>query len=82
MNIASRLAKQIETSNSLVPLNQVGVVTPGDDLQEFSATINSVRTTLVPFVTSSKKAKVTSQPAFEICVKGIKETLTYLFQVS
>lgn len=81
MNIASRIAKQIETSDNLVPKNQVGVVTPANDLQEFSSTVNSVRTTLVPFVTSSKKSKVVSEPAFEICIKGIKDTLTDLHQV-
>eukprot|EP01114_Cavostelium_apophysatum_P005432 TRINITY_DN1639_c0_g2_i1.p1 TRINITY_DN1639_c0_g2~~TRINITY_DN1639_c0_g2_i1.p1 ORF type:complete len:415 (-),score=118.10 TRINITY_DN1639_c0_g2_i1:1073-2317(-) len=80
MNVASRIAKQIENSDALVPRNQVGVVTPMADLQELSTTVNSVRTTLVPFVTSSKKTKVVSEPSFEINIKGIKDTLNDLHQ--
>jgi len=75
MNIASRVAKQVELSDNLVPKNQVGVVTPATDLQEFATTVNSVRTTLVPFVTSSKKSKVVSEPPFEVCIKGIRDSL-------
>jgi len=78
MNIASRIAKQIESSDSLVPKNQTGAATPVNDLQELSTTINSVRTTLVPFVTSSKKSKIVAEPAFEINMKGIRDTLNDL----
>jgi len=80
MNIASRIAKQIEGSDNLVPKNQVGTATPLQDLQELSSTVNSVRTTLVPFVTSSKKSKIVVDPAFDICIKGIKDTLSDLHQ--
>jgi len=80
MNIASRIAKQIEGSDNLVPKSQSGAATPVADLQELSTTINSVRTTLVPFVTSSKKSKIVTEPPFEICIKGIKETLNELHQ--
>jgi hypothetical protein len=80
MNIASRIAKQIEGSDNLVPKSQNGAATPVADLQELSTTINSVRTTLVPFVTSSKKSKIVTEPPFEICIKGIKETLNELHQ--
>jgi len=80
MNIASRVGKQVENTDTLVPKNQAGAVTPVADLQEFSTTINSVRTILVPFVTSSKKSKIVSDAAFEICIKGIKETLNDLYQ--
>lgn len=78
MNIASRISKQIENSDNLVPKTQSGNVTPVADLQELSSTVNSVRSTLVPFVTSSKKSKTVAEPAFEICIKGIKETLNEL----
>jgi len=78
MNIASRIAKQVENSDNLVPKNQTGTVTPVTDLQELTTTVNSVRTTLVPFVTSSKKSKIVAEPAFEICIKGIKDTLNEL----
>jgi hypothetical protein len=80
MNIASRIAKQIETSDNLVPKNQSTTVTPVADLQELTTTVNSVRTILVPFVTSSKKSKIVADPAFEICIKGIKDTLNDLYQ--
>ena len=61
MNIASRIAKQVEASDNLVPKHQqqTSGVTPSADLQELVTTVNSVRTTLVPFVTSSKKSKGT-----------------------
>jgi hypothetical protein len=78
MNIASRISKQIESSDNLVPKTQSGNITPVADLQELSSTVNSVRTTLVPFVTSSKKSKTVSEPSFEICIKGIKDTLNEL----
>jgi len=78
MNFATRVAKQIEGSDSLVPKNQTGSVTPVADLQELSTTVNSVRTTLVPFVTSSKKNKIIAEPAFDINVRGIKDTLNDL----
>jgi len=55
MNIASRITKQIESTDNLVPKQQLGNVTPVADLQELTTSVNSVRTTLVPFVTSSKK---------------------------
>ena len=80
MNVGSRVTKQIEGIDNLVPKNQVGTVTPLADLQELSTTVNSVRTIMVPFVTSSKKSKIVSDPSFEICVKGVKETLNDLFQ--
>jgi len=80
MNIASRIGKQIESTDSLVPKNQAGAVTPVADLQELTTTVNSVRTILVPFVTSSKKSKIVADPAFEICIKGIKDTLTDCYQ--
>jgi len=80
MNIASRIAKQIENTDALVPKNQSTSVTPVADLQELTTTVNSVRTILVPFVTSSKKSKIVADPAFEICIKGIKETLNDLYQ--
>lgn len=79
MNIASRIGKQIENTDNLVPKNQSGVCTPVQDLQELTTTVNSVRTTLVPFVTSSKKSKIISEQPFEICIKGIKDTLNDLF---
>lgn len=79
MNTASRISKQIENTDNLVPKNQQFPVTPVADLQELVTTINSVRTTLVPFVTSSKKSKIVSEPAFEICIRGIKDTLNDLF---
>lgn len=79
MNIASRVGKQIENMDSLVPKAQAGTVTVVADLQELLSTINSVRTTLVPFVTSSKKSKVVSDPSFDICIKGIKESLNELY---
>jgi len=80
MNIASRIAKQIENSDSFVPKNQSSAVTPVADLQEVTGTVNSVRTILVPFVTSSKKSKIVTDPAFEICIKGIKDILNDLYQ--
>jgi len=80
MNIASRIAKQIENTDALVPKTQATSVTPVADLQELTTTVNSVRTILVPFVTSSKKSKIVADPAFEICIKGIKETLNDLYQ--
>eukprot|EP01116_Phalansterium_solitarium_P007055 TRINITY_DN1952_c0_g2_i1.p1 TRINITY_DN1952_c0_g2~~TRINITY_DN1952_c0_g2_i1.p1 ORF type:complete len:424 (-),score=125.44 TRINITY_DN1952_c0_g2_i1:206-1477(-) len=79
MNVASRIVKQIEQTDSLVPKSQQSTVTPVSDLQEVSTTVNSVRTTLVPFVTSAKKSKVSTEQAFEICIKGIKDTLNDLF---
>lgn len=75
MNIASRVAKQVEVSDNLVPKNQTGSVTPFADLQELYTTVNSVRTTLVPFVTSSKKSKTIAEPGFDINIRGIKDTL-------
>jgi len=57
MNIANRIIKQLEGMDSLVPKNQSGTVTPTVDLQELNGTVTSVRTTLVPFVTNSKKNK-------------------------
>jgi len=86
MNVASRICKQIENSDNLVPKTQTQpiqanvLVTPLADLQELLSTVTSVRTTSVPFVTSSKKSKVTSEPSFETCIKGIKETLLELHQ--
>jgi len=80
MNIASRIGKQIESTDSLVPKNQAGAVTPVADLQELTTTVNSVRTILVPFVTSSKKSKIVTDPAFEICIRGIKDTLGDCYQ--
>lgn len=79
MNIASRIGKQIENTDNLVPKNQAATVTPVSDLQELITTVNSVRTTLVPFVTSTKKGKVAQENAFEICIKGIKDILNDLF---
>lgn len=82
MNIASRIGKQIESSDNLIPKHQQqsSGISPSADLQELVTTVNSVRTTLVPFVTSSKKSKsVAEQPAFEICLKGIKTTLNDIF---
>jgi len=82
MNISSRIAKQIETSDSLVPKNQQnsGLITPHADLQEASTTIASVKTTFWPFVTSAKKSRVVSESPFEICLRGIKDTLSELHQ--
>lgn len=80
MNVASRVGKQIEGMESIVPRSQLQRVSPVADLQELSNTVNSVRTTLVPFVTSNKKsAKVVTERTFEICLVGIKETLLDLF---
>jgi len=79
MNIASRIAKQIENTDNLVPKNQ-STVTPVADLQELTTTVNSVRTILVPFVTNSKKSKIVTDASFEICIKGSKETLNDLYQ--
>src|SRR5690349_12786616 len=74
MNIASRISKQIESSDNWVPKHQqqsTGIA-PLADLQELVTTVNSVRTTLVPFVTSSKKSKLASeQPAFEISLYSL-----------
>lgn len=81
LNIASRIAKQIESSDNLVPKSQVGVVTPVNDLQEFLSTINLVRTTLIPFAASAKKSRVVTEPSFEICIKGIHQTLTDIHHV-
>jgi len=78
MNVASRISKQIEQSDAMVPKNQSGQVTPVLDLAELTTTVNSVRTTLVPFVTSAKKSKVVSENPFEINIKGIKDTLNEL----
>lgn len=80
MNVASRVGKQIENTDTLVPKTQAGTVTPVQDLQELLTTINSVRTTMVPFVTSSKKSKIVSDPCFEICMRSIKDTLNDLYQ--
>jgi len=55
MNIASRVGKQIENSNNLVPKGQTTSVNPLADLQELITTVNSVRTTFVPFVTSRRR---------------------------
>jgi len=79
MNIASRIAKQIESTDNLVPKQQLGNVTPVADLQELTTTVNSIRTTLVPFVTSSRRSKVVGEAAFDICIKGIKDSLNELF---
>jgi len=78
MNIANRIIKQLEGMDSLVPKNQSGTVTPTVDLQELNGTVTSVRTTLVPFVTNSKKTKVATESSFELCVKGLKDTLNEL----
>jgi len=81
MNIASRISKQIEASDALIPKHQQqsSGISVTADLQELITTVNSVRTTLVPFVTSSKKSKSVSElPAFEVCLKGIKVTLNDL----
>src|SRR5689334_9527993 len=80
MNIASRISKQIESSDNLVPKTHASNTTPVADLQELSGTVNSVRTTLVPFVTSTRKGKTVTEPSFEICIKGIKDTLNELHQ--
>jgi hypothetical protein len=69
MNIGSRISKQIEGSDALVPKHQQQAtgISLTTDLQELVTTVNSVRTTLVPFVTSSKKSKsVAELPAFEV----------------
>jgi CBL proto-oncogene N-terminus, EF hand-like domain len=79
MNVAARVAKQIEGMESIVPRSQQQHVNPVTDLQELSTTVNSVRTTLTPFVTTSKKSKHATEQPFEICLAGIKETLTVLF---
>jgi len=80
MNIASRTAKLIENTDALVPKNQANTVTPVLDLQELTTTVNSVRSVLVPFVTSYKKSKIVADTAFDIYIKGIKETLNELYQ--
>ena len=82
MNIASRIVKQIENSDSLVPKNLAGAtgVLPVQDLQELLMTISSVKSIFVPFVTSSKKSKTVAESPFETCVKGIKDSLNTLFQ--
>jgi len=79
MNVASRITKQIENMESLVPQNFKATCTPVADLQELSTTLNSVRSTLVPFVTSSKKKPTVSDGVFDICIKGMKDTLNDLF---
>lgn len=80
MNIASRISKQIDNTGHLVPKSQSVAVDPVNDLQELTATVNLVRTTLVPFVTSAKKTKVVGDASFEICIKSVKDTLSHLFQ--
>lgn len=79
MNVASRIGKQIEASANLVPKSHKDVINPVSDLQELVTTVNSVRTTLVPFVTSTKKIKAVADSNFDRCVHGIKETLEELF---
>jgi hypothetical protein len=81
MNVANRIGKQIESSESLIPKHQqqTSGISIVSDLQELVTTVNSVKTTLVPFVTNSKKSKgVSEMPSFEICLKGIKLTLNDL----
>jgi len=81
MNVASRIVKQIENSDNLVPKNAIGAdtITPMQDLQELLVTIQTVRSILMPFVTSSRKSKAVGNSPFEICMKGIKESLNALF---
>jgi hypothetical protein len=79
MNVASRVAKQIEASESLVPKTvPPGSIKPLTDLQELITTINHVRTTLIPFVANSKKSKAATEYGFSVCTVGIKETLSEL----
>jgi len=52
-------------------------VNPLADLQELITTVNSVRTTFVPFVTSRRRKD--NDQFFEACVLGIKDTLNDLF---
>eukprot|EP01119_Soliformovum_irregulare_P025028 TRINITY_DN913_c0_g1_i1.p1 TRINITY_DN913_c0_g1~~TRINITY_DN913_c0_g1_i1.p1 ORF type:complete len:432 (-),score=54.60 TRINITY_DN913_c0_g1_i1:108-1307(-) len=79
MNLASRIGRQTEKSDTLVPKTQSVTITPTTDLQEFTQTINLVRILLVPFVTSSKKTKTVEDPSFEICIRGLKEILNEIF---
>jgi len=70
------ISRKIEGMDKFVPKQGTqALVTPVEDLAELTQTINSVRTTLVPFVTSSKKVKIVAETSFEICIKGIKESL-------
>lgn len=78
MNIASRVAKQVEVTNNLVPKNTNTNISPLADLQELLTTINAVRTTFVPFVTNAKK-KAGSEQLFDLCVRGVKDTLAELY---
>jgi len=78
MNIASRVGKQIENTEHLVPKSQANSINPVQDLAELTSTVNSVRTQLVPFVTSSKKTKIVPDQPFDLCISGIKDTLNDL----
>jgi len=77
MNIATRVGKAIESTNNLIPKNTNTNISPVADLQELLTTINSVRTTFVPFVTNAKK-KQGSDQFFDLCVKGVRDTLSDL----
>jgi hypothetical protein len=78
MNIASRITKQIDASDAWVPKNHQGTCKPTSELQELSTTVTAVRTSLVPFVANSKKSKAVSDPAFDTCILGMKDSLTEL----
>jgi hypothetical protein len=80
MNLSSKLLKQIENSDSLVPKHYAGTISPNQDLQEIYETVKDVRAAIVPFVTgvTSKRKKMIMEPAFEICIKGIQESLQEL----
>jgi len=77
MNIASRIVKQIDVTNNLIPKNTNTNISPSADLQELLTTINSVRSTFVPFVTNAKKKQGGDQ-LFDVCVRGVKDTLNDL----
>ncbi|PRP86863.1 RING zinc finger-containing protein [Planoprotostelium fungivorum] len=82
MNLASRVSKQIENADSLVPRHQANAAHPAQDLQELVGTINYVRTALVPFVESSASKAVAPEGAvnyFDICIRGLKDTLNEIF---
>jgi len=81
MNLASRVSKQIENADSLVPRHQANSAHPAQDLQELVGTINYVRTALVPFVEIANKSPTPEGAVnyFDICIRGLKDTLAEIF---
>ena len=76
MNVASRIAKQIEGSDNLVPKSQSGLrCTPVADFKSWVRPSTVLEPLSFHLWLHQKKSKIVTEPPFEICIKGIKDTI-------